>query len=97
NNALDNECSKNIFLCKAFIEKIEKIQDLSIDFIPTIHNKGISHKSEMYLIQDFIDAPLWDIWASSEILESKKLLAIETLISHVSFLHENELTHGDMH
>ena len=97
NNALDSEDSSNIFSCKAFIEKVEKVQRLATGFIPTIRNKGITHKSELFLIQDFIDAPSWDSWAVSDISDLKKIQAIDALIKHVSFLHESELTHGDLH
>jgi serine/threonine protein kinase len=97
NNAIDNEDSSNIFSCKAFIEKVEKIQGLGTGFIPSIRDKGITHKSELFLIQDFIDAPSWDTWANYNVSEEQKLKAINALISHVSFLHESEVTHGDIH
>lgn len=97
NNALGSEDSSSIFSCKAFIEKVEKVQALGTEFIPVIRDKGITHKSELYLIQDFIDAPSWDDWAASDISEVKKIHAIHALIAHVSFLHESELTHGDIH
>jgi superfamily I DNA and/or RNA helicase/serine/threonine protein kinase len=97
NNALVNEDSSNIFSCKAFIEKVEKIQGLGTGFIPAIRDKGITHKSELFLIQDFIDAPSWENWAAADIPKDKKLQAIGALISHISYLHESELTHGDIH
>jgi|LSQX01.2.fsa_nt_gb serine/threonine protein kinase len=97
NNALDNEDSSNIFFCKAFIEKAEKIQELGAGFIPSIRDKGITHKSELFLIQDFIDAPSWGTWATYNVSEEQKIKAINALISHVSFLHESEVTHGDIH
>lgn len=97
NNALDGYDSSNVFSCKAFIEKVEKIQELGTSFIPSIRDKGITHKSELFLIQDYINAPSWDKWATSEISEEKRLKAINKLILNVSFLHENEITHGDIH
>lgn len=97
NNVLDNDDSNSIFSCKAFIEQIEKIQSLGINFIPAIRGRGITHKSELFLIQDFIDAPGWEEWASTDISDSEKLQAINLLTSHISYLHESELTHGDIH
>lgn len=97
NNALDSENSENIFACKAYLEKVEKIQGLGINFIPTIRDRGITHKSELFLIQDYIDAPSWEAWSTQDFPEEKKLYAIKTLVSHVTFLHDSEIIHGDIH
>lgn len=97
NNALNSNESTSIFSCKVFFDRVDKIQTLSINSIPTIREKGLTHKYELYLVQDFIYSNTWNDWTHGDLEEKQKIAAIKLLASEVSNLHENGITHGDLH
>lgn len=97
NNALEGDESYSVFSCKTFFDKVEKIQSLLISHIPTIRHVGLTHKSELYLIQDYIDALKWADWAEAENSEENKEKAIKLLALQVNQLHDFDITHGDLH
>jgi len=97
NNVNANNDQAGVFQCMSFIEKIEKINAVSPEYLSTIHDYGITHKSELFLVQNYIDEESWEAWSQKDLSIEIRLAAIQTLIHDIEHLHGIGLNHGDLH
>ena len=78
-----------------FLKQLEELQTISPEYIPTIRDFGLAHKSaSLYLVTDKIDGKHW---GSLEVESHKKIELIESLIKVIEHLHGLGISHGDLH
>jgi serine/threonine protein kinase len=78
-----------------FLKRIEKLQALSLAYIPFIRDFGIATKSSsLYLVMDTVEGCHWD---EMELGQEDKLVVIKLLINSVEHLHTLNVAHGDLH
>jgi serine/threonine protein kinase len=78
-----------------FLRRVEKLQALSLPYIPCIRDYGIATKSSsLYLVMDKVEGCHWD---EVECGEEDKLGLVKLLIDSVEHLHTLHITHGDLH
>ncbi len=87
----------SVFHSLNFFDQIERIYAASPEYLSTIRDYGITHKSELFLVQDYINSESWSDWAQKGHQIDTYLVAIKTLIQNVEHLHSLGLGHGDIH
>lgn len=97
NNVNTGNDRGNIYQCINFFEQIEQINGVSPDYISPIRDYGITHKSELFLVQDYIDGEPWSQWSKRNYPIEKCLEAIHSLTRIIEHLQGLELSHGDLH
>lgn len=97
NNVNSGNDQASVFHCLNFFEQIERIYAASPDYLSTIRDYGITHKSELFLVQDYIDGEPWSDWALKDHQTETRLEAIKALIHNIEHLHSVGLSHGDIH
>ncbi|MDF1690479.1 MAG: AAA domain-containing protein [Cycloclasticus sp.] len=97
NNVNVGDDQASVYQCMSFFEQIEQINTVSPDYLSCIRDYGITHKSELYLVQDYIDGESWDDWSQKDHPIEKCLAAIQVLIRNIEHLHGIGLSHGDLH
>lgn len=79
----------------AFLTTVERLQKLKLGFIPKIDEFGLAKRDEPFVISQLIEGVHW-----SELLDldqEVRFQVIERLSDHVSFMHEQDMAHGDLH
>lgn len=97
NNVNAGNDQAGVYQCINFFEQIENINAVSPDYLSTIRDYGITHKSELFLVQDYIDGESWDDWSQNDHPLETRLSAIRALIRNIEHLQGIGLSHGDLH
>ncbi len=78
-----------------FLEKIEKLNSVSPDYLPSIRDYGIATKSSsLFLVVDKAEGVKW---GELDLSEDQCLDVIGQLIAAIEHLHEIGVPHGDLH
>ncbi|MED5238656.1 MAG: AAA domain-containing protein [Pseudomonadota bacterium] len=78
-----------------FLESIERLREISPEYIPKIKDFGIANKSSsLFLVSEYINAPNW---SEVTLNEEGKIEAVNQLIKAVEGFHELGFSHGDLH
>ncbi len=94
NNVNYSSDQKITMQCLMFFEIIEQIKTSSLEFLPNIIDYGLTHKSELFIVQKFIEGITLDkLFETIEVSASEIVLK---LISIISRLHDINLSHGDL-
>ncbi|RTR33201.1 AAA domain-containing protein [Shewanella atlantica] len=97
NNVNAGNDQAGVYQCMNFFDQIERIGAVSPAYLSTIRDYGITHKSELFLVQDYIDGESWDDWSKKDHPIDTCLAAIQALIRNIEHLEGIGLSHGDLH
>lgn len=82
-------------LLLSFFEKLEMLSKSGYEFLPAIEQFGYERSGTPFLIQRFVDGQHWSELPQLKPPRAEEL--IRKLISAVECLHEQQLSHGDIH
>lgn len=78
-----------------FLKRLEKLQMMSLPYIPCIRDFGLAQRSSsLYLVMDRAEGCHWN---QLQISEEDKTTVIRLLIDSVEHLHSLHISHGDLH
>lgn len=97
NNVNTGNNQAGVYQCMNFFDQIERIGEVAPDYLSTIRDYGITHKSELFLVQDYIDGESWGDWSKKDHSIETCLAAIQALIRNIEHLEGIGLSHGDLH
>lgn len=77
----------------SFLERVEKLQSLSLSFFPTIVDYGITARdSSLYLVSEWIEGEVLDPYR----MRNRRNGIVNSLIAHVEHMHSLGFAHGDL-
>lgn len=77
----------------SFLERVEKLQSLSLSFLPTIVDYGITARdSSLYLVSEWIEGETLDPYR----MRNRRNDIVKSLIAHVEHMHSLGFAHGDL-
>jgi len=79
----------------AFLTTVERLQRLKLGFIPKIDEFGLAKRDEPFVVSQLIEGVHWS--ELSDLDQEVRFQVIERLSDHVSFMHEQDISHGDLH
>ncbi|ROU00074.1 nuclease [Marinobacter sp. R17] len=79
----------------AFLNTVERLQQLKLDFIPRIDEFGLAKRDEPFVVYQLVDGVHWS--ELSNLDREMRFDVIERLCDHVAFMHEQDIAHGDLH
>ncbi|MCQ4275628.1 AAA domain-containing protein [Stutzerimonas degradans] len=82
-------------LLLSFFEKIELLKKSGYEFLPGIEQFGYERSGTPFLVQQFVDGQHWNELSPLSSRRAEEL--IRKLIAAVECLHEQQLSHGDLH
>ncbi|WP_414433223.1 AAA domain-containing protein [Alcanivorax sp. IL2] len=79
----------------AFLTTVERLQKLKLGFIPKIDEFGLAKRDEPFVVSQLIEGVHWS--ELTDLDQDVRFQVIERLCDQISFLHEQDIAHGDLH
>lgn len=84
--------------CLDFLSKAQKLSSVDTLYLAKIEDYGIAPKtSQLFLVQELVKGVTLTKWLTAECSSEDKRSIIEQLVRGVEYLHNIEVSHGDLH